>query len=154
MQYPTITQPTHARWEQIPIGSGTPGWNGGDVRRETAAITNGVVDLTESTNAQFEELPQQTIFTQIAPIYTRNFMLTDTHFRTPPMSGLGVPGPDADSIDVGPHGLGDVADDALAELPTECRKAFEDAKAQEWEWKHGWHTEADHAARGKLRIGY
>ncbi|KAI9724310.1 MAG: hypothetical protein M1812_000377 [Candelaria pacifica] len=154
MHYPAITQPTHASWEQLPIESTTPGWNGNDVQQKIMATTNGVVDLTQSSNGQFEELPQQTLFTAVNPIYTRNYMLTDTHFVTPPISGLGVPGPNADNIDVGSNGLSDVADDVLAELPAVCRKAFEDARTQELEWKHGWRSEADQAARGKLRIGY
>ncbi|KAI9704346.1 MAG: hypothetical protein M1836_007208 [Candelina mexicana] len=154
MHYPAITQPTHARWEQLPTESITPGWNGEELLKGTLATTNGVVDLTESSNAQFEGLPQDTIFTPVAPIYTRNFMVTDTYFITPPISGLGVPGTDADSVDVGLKGLVEAADEVLTDLPIECRRAFQDAKAQEWEWKHGWSAEADQAARGKLRIGY
>ena len=44
--------------------------------------------------------------------------------------------------------------DILDELPEDCRKAFESARAAEVGWKQQWGTEAQSGMRGGLRIGF
>ncbi|KAI9836475.1 MAG: hypothetical protein M1837_003381 [Sclerophora amabilis] len=164
MQFPQITQPTHARWEQISSPDHVP-----SSKEKTAAI-NGVAEThthvtkgssalaTNGTDAHSistdTQNPTETILTDIAPIYPRNFLITDTHFIAPPISGLGVPGPDGDEFDLGHGGLDDIASDVIAELPPDCLKAFRAAREQERLWKTSWRAEGDDGARGKLRIGF
>jgi len=94
------------------------------------------------------------MFSPLPPIITRNFLVVDTHFSSPPISGVGLPGPDGPVLDVGPIGLPDASEDILTELPPECRTAFEEAKSKEEMWKNSWGTEVEDGARGKLRIGF
>jgi chromatin structure-remodeling complex protein RSC7 len=95
-----------------------------------------------------------TIFAPLPAVIPRNFLVIDTNFASPPMAGLGIPGPDGDVLDVGPNGLPNVTDEILAELPPDCRKALEDAKAKELQWKRQWGTEVESGARGNLKIGF
>ena len=81
-------------------------------------------------------------------------MISDTYFETPPASVLGFPGPDGESLDVGPGGLTHVPEHLLADLPEGCRQAFVEARAVEMEWKGRWGTDNDDGARARLRITY
>lgn len=73
---------------------------------------------------------------------------------SPPISGLGVPGPDGESYDIGAQGLPQVNDAVLAGLSPECREALLHAKAEEAKWKAAWGAEADGDARAHLHISY
>lgn len=154
MQYPRIMQPTHARWEQLP----TPA-----TRSKRARITadgssgrhvTGSLGLMGSEAQQEGEQSSESIFSDIAPIFHRNFMIADTYLATPPLSGLGIPGPDGEVLDIGTGGLGDIPDHILTELPESCRQAFNLARAEEMKWKGSWGTEEEDGARAKLRISY
>lgn len=123
MHYPSIMQPTHARWEQID-----------DYEVEFEKSDNGV-------NSGADE-HANTLFTPVKPIYSRNYMIIDTVCESAPSSNLGVPGPDGNAYDVGFNGLASVPDEIKAELPPECLKAFEETLAKEMEWKQRWKTEA------------
>ena len=57
-------------------------------------------------------------------------------------------------MDVGTNGLSDVPEDVYAELPPECRKAFERAKRDELLWKNKWSSEQRDGMRRELQIGY
>lgn len=149
MQYPKIMQPTHARWEtfspldqklQTPQISATEvnGDDGGDTLHPTT----------------IHEPPQETIFPQIASVYTRNFMISDTYYTSPASSIFGYPGPDEHVIDVGPGGLTNIQDNVIAALPEDCRQAFLEARAEEEVWKASWGSETDDTARAELRITY
>ena len=81
-------------------------------------------------------------------------MISDTYFENPPASVLGYPGPDEESLDVGPGGLTSVPEHLLADLPEGCRQAFVEARAVETEWKERWGTDNDDGARARLRITY
>jgi chromatin structure-remodeling complex protein RSC7 len=87
------------------------------------------------------------MFTPVKPIYSRNYMIVDTAYETPPYSNLGVPGPDGDVYDLGFNGLSAVSDEVKAELPPESLAAFEEALAKEMEWKNKWGTEGTDAHR-------
>lgn len=140
MQYPKIMQPSHARWEQVP----PPETEDPDA----VAIVNtsiGRSDQDEATN---------TIFPPIPPIYTRNFMISDTYYTTPASSTLGYPGPDEDVLDIGPKGLNSISADVIAALPEDCRKSFIETRAKEAEWKESWSNERHDGYRARLKITY
>src|ERR1700750_3272788 len=58
MQYPSIVQPTHARWERA------------DMETDVKAITNGMNGHTISSR-------ELTILPKLDPVYTRNFRIHD-----------------------------------------------------------------------------
>ncbi|RFU32181.1 Adenosinetriphosphatase/Nucleoside-triphosphate phosphatase, partial [Scytalidium lignicola] len=134
MQYPKIMQPTHAKWEQI-----------NDHEMAPTAKTNGTA--TNGTSGHHQDSGDHTIFTPVKPIYSRNYMIVDTVYQSAPTSHLGVPGPDADDYDLGINGLSSVPDDIKAELPPECRKAFDEALAKEKQWKGRWGSQSEDGHR-------
>lgn len=81
-------------------------------------------------------------------------MVIDTYLQSPPFSGLGIPGPDGDFYDVGPNGLPDVAEEDVAKMSEDTRRAFLTAKQSEREWKDQWQSEAADGARAKIKINY
>jgi chromatin structure-remodeling complex protein RSC7 len=83
----------------------------------------------------------------VKPIYSKNYMIVDTIYESAPGSTLGVPGPDGDDYDLGFNGLSSISDDIKAELPPECRKAFDDALEKEKQWKNKWGTESQFTHR-------
>lgn len=155
--YPKIMQPTHAKWEEFSAAvvpeskfDTTPNRR---LANGVTEMTNGMsevnLDHTASTGPQ-----ASSIFSAVPPVISRNFLITDACFTSASLAGLGVPGPDGDYHDIGPNGLPDVSADMLAELPADCREAFEKAKRIEGEWKTSWQTETVDGIRGKLRIGF
>lgn len=95
-----------------------------------------------------------TVFPEVPPVFSRNFMIADVRYVSPPLSGLGYPGPDYDTIDIDTGGLARIPDNVLAELPYRCRQSFEDVRSEEIRWKESWRGEAMDCARGQLRISY
>jgi chromatin structure-remodeling complex protein RSC7 len=142
MHYPKITQPTHAKWEQVSPEEATS-TNGFDSSR---LLTNGTSNGHSNTH--------DTIFAPVSDVVSRNFLVTDTLFVSPALSGLGIPGPDGDMLAFGPNGLPNVSDEILAELPPDCRTALFAAKSKEKEWKESWTTESRDGMRGNLKIGF
>jgi chromatin structure-remodeling complex protein RSC7 len=154
MFYPKITQPTHAKWEEVPATS-----SGVFDYHTNSYITNGVAELTNgvqdvSLEKSTVEHKNETIFTPVPPIVSRNYLVVDTYLSSAPVTGMGIPGPDGDFYDTGVNGLPDVHEDILAELPMECRQALEDAKRSEREWKNQFSTEMVDGLRTKLKIGF
>lgn len=137
MQYPKIMQPTHGRWEQLPTGPASSIPLSYDQRRESVNLP--AVD---------------SMFPDVAPVFTHNFAISDTYYVSPLYSGLGIPGPDGPAMDVGPGGLTEVPQDIVAALPDENRQAFEEMKLEEIKWKLSWGGEDEDRARAKLRISY
>lgn len=149
MHYPKITQPTHAKWEEVPQHSS----------HVNGHITNGVARLTDgvqrvSLNDESAEESNQTIFVRVPPVVARNFLVTDTVLEMPPTAGLGIPGPSSDGLDVGLNGLPQVDEETLTLLPPDCRAALLGAKQKEAEWKKRWKSESEDGHRGHLRISY
>jgi chromatin structure-remodeling complex protein RSC7 len=149
MHYPKIMQPTHVKWEEL--DGELPHKAPHSLTNGVSALTNGIHDVNLNDAAAKEG---NNTFPPVPSIITRNFLVVDTKFKSPSISGLGVPGPDGDAVDVGPNGLPDVSDEILAELPLECRQALEDAKEKERQWKQNWGSEIEDGARGALRIGF
>ena len=152
MQYPKIMQSTHAYWEQLSTSSGAPTAVRGIVNSdgENAAQQKALERGDESDDT----LSAETIFPDVAPVFARNFLVTDTYFLGAPLSSLGFPGPDGEIFDIGPGGLTQVPENVVAELPDGCRRAFDDARAEEAKWKATWGLEDDDGARAQLRISY
>jgi len=152
VHYPKIMQPTHAKWEELPYVEAS----------SSAQVINsdadGVTNLTNGVeNVSLDSQPSEkstTMFFDVPKVVSRNFLVTDTTYETPPFAGLGIPGPDGDSRDVGPNGLPDIDEETLALLPPECRTALVEAKKKEAEWKTNWSSEKDDGARGHLEIRY
>lgn len=149
MFYPKIMQPTHARWEQIPPF-------------EAILPTRQLADAAPLTNGHADGgFGMQVGTTLIQPkpvpaLVSQNFAVIDTVFTAPPIAGVGFPGPDDAVTDptAGTTGLGHISQDLVDELPDHCRKAFEQAKKLEAQWKQQWGTERDSGLRGDLRIGF
>jgi len=125
-QYPSIVQPTHARWERT------------DLETDMKAITNGM-------NGHVISSKVLTILAKLEPVYARNFRIHDLCLESAPDSSLGPPGLDED-----PTSLMSVPRDVLDELPLDCRAAFEEARGREIEWKSKWLTEATDGMRAKF----
>ncbi|EON67807.1 hypothetical protein W97_07062 [Coniosporium apollinis CBS 100218] len=126
---PKIMQPSHAKWEEV-----LPPQTGNGPASSDRAVPS--------------------IFSPVPPVVSRNFLITDIQFVSPPIAGLGVPGPDGDFHDTGINGLANLPSAILEELPAECRQAFENAKMQEREWKSSFGTESHDGARAQLKIGF
>ena len=92
--------------------------------------------------------------TSVPRKHSRKFMVTDTLCETPRTSTLGYPGPDEALMDIDPPGLVHVAEDVIAELPSDCRDQFLRARRQQDEWKGRWGLENMGHARSDLRITY
>ncbi|GAB7351439.1 hypothetical protein MBLNU459_g2105t1 [Dothideomycetes sp. NU459] len=152
MFYPKIMQPTHAKWEQILPDATAPSLPALNGDHANGHLTNGDSQHTSTVND--DSRPPVDSFKPVPDVVSRNFLVTDVYFETPPISNLGVPGPDGSVDDLGPNGLSDIPDHILDELPEDCRIALEQAKAAEAEWKGKWGTEATDGSRGSLRIGF
>lgn len=139
-------QPTHARWEHVSRTSPTA------ADHVNGNLPDGLKGTLEHSGDH--ESAADTIFPGIPPVFTRNFMISDTYYETPPASVLGCPGPDEGTLDVGPGGLTSVPEYLVAELPADCRQSFVEARAVEKAWKQHWGTDHDDGARARLRITY
>lgn len=151
-QYPKIMQPTHARWEQVLPTSPTSRTSQIAADQINRDVSDGLNGTTGHSNGR--EAAADTIFPDIPPVFTRNFMISDTYYETPPASVLGYPGPDEELLDVGPGELTRVPEHLLDDLPEGCRQAFIEARAVEKAWKERWGTDKDDGARAQLRITY
>jgi chromatin structure-remodeling complex protein RSC7 len=113
MCYPKVTQPTHARWEEVSSKE-----------------------------------------TDVPPLVRQKYLVVDSFFQQPTFAGLGLPGPDADFIDVGANGLPELDEQDLQKMKPEEREAFRFVKQEEAEWRNQWGGEVTDGARAKPRIGY
>ena len=153
MQYPKIMQPTHARWELVPAELSNL-----DPSCTNRSGANEVPSSDKASQLSGENRGNQQIsnhgFSSVTPILKRNFMITDIYYQNPPRPGLGVPGSDGAITDIGAPGLSNVAEKVLAELPDDCRQAFDLAKEEEMEWMRQWDSESTDTARAQLKITY
>jgi chromatin structure-remodeling complex protein RSC7 len=142
MHYPSIMQPTHARWERVP-----------DIEAKSIEEMNGSLhSFSKDHNHEDEISPDAdarpaSIFAPVKPAYSRNFLIVDTLYENPPYSHLGTPGPDGCGIDTSFNGLSAISDELKDLLPFECRKEFNKALSKELEWKEKWTTEAKDSMR-------
>lgn len=154
VMYPRTMQPTHARWEQVEPSE--------DTLSSSSASSSAASTAASS------------IFPSVRGIFSRNFRIHDISYESAPNSSLNlVPGPDGDHHDLGSNGLisldHEVNDDAdadsedinfkmtaevLAELPEDCRQAYLEAAAREWQWKNKWKGERVDGARANLAMNF
>jgi len=106
----------------------------------------------QPTHARWEEIPPSE--SDVPAIVSRNYLVVDTYYQSPPISGLGIPGPDGQYCDTGVNGLPNLDEEDLASLAPDARAAFEKVKEEEREWKNQWSSEKVDGARAKLRIGF
>ncbi|KAI9796243.1 MAG: hypothetical protein M1833_006412 [Piccolia ochrophora] len=162
MHYPKITQPTHARWEQLetPASAAHQGpapKHGLSSRSDT--ITNGADHpmedpLTSQSAPQESRARNGSAFPALNPVISKNYMVVDTEFISPPISSCGAPNVDSRSFGPMGRGLDDLDEEILAELPSDSRKALKEAQAAERQWKTKWRSEAADGLRASLRITY
>jgi chromatin structure-remodeling complex protein RSC7 len=126
------------------------------------ANMNGVYDahtnlmcypkITQPTHAKWEEIPQEQ--SDVPPLVRKHYLVVDMYVQKPPYSSLGIPGPDADFLDVGANGLPDLEDEGIQAMAPEERQAFVQAKQDESWWKDQFHSESVDGARPKIKIGF
>lgn len=164
MQYPASMQPTHARWERVSPPTDIPAHTNG-VNSTQKPITSQKADQNDDTEmADTQSLAQtkeptsikpepETIFTPVNPIYSRNYLIVDTVYESPPIgNAAGIPGPDSNNYDIGFNGLSSISDEIRDLLPEDCRVAFERAAEGEREWKGRWGCEEVDGRRANLVI--
>lgn len=109
-------QPTHARWE--PAGQ--------------------IVDDNDNDDNN-NDIPS--LFPPVRPDYAQTYRIVDISYESP-AGPWGLPGIDGDTLDMGFNGLSSISDDILAELPADCRQAFDAARHKERTWKNRWVSES------------
>ncbi|KAI9734675.1 MAG: hypothetical protein M1834_002276 [Cirrosporium novae-zelandiae] len=155
VHYPKIMQPTHARFELVSPSHSVHQSTNKSMNSNDAYIFENGIQQSDTNDPSINEAEHtHTIFPPVAPIHARNFIVEDTVYESPPVSHLGIPGPDGDMVDIGFNGISNIEDDIVAELPPECRKAFEEAKQQELHWKGKWQTEHENGLRTNTKIPY
>lgn len=152
---------TSANW-QFEHGRAASRFNASLSAIRRANMTSGIYDphtnlmcyprTTQPTHARWERVPASE--TDIPPIVARKYLIVDKYLQQPPFSGLGLPGPDADYIDVGTNGLPNLAEEDIAEMKPGEREVFESVKAEETEWRSLWGGEITDGARSQPRIGF
>jgi chromatin structure-remodeling complex protein RSC7 len=117
-------------------------------------------NATQPSHVKWEHVPlsdsveNRSKFSAVSDVVARNFLVVDTAYVAPTISGVGLPGPDTYLSDLNPNGLPNLDPDTMDELPEECRTALIQAKEKENEWKQQWGTETDDGMRAKLKIGF
>lgn len=153
MQYPKIMQATHARWKQLPACSKLSATRSLNIAHEGRSFaTNNDADVSGEGSDDLSR--GETIFSQVGHVISRNFMVADIYYVSPPVCGLGNPGPEEDMSDVGSGGLLQVPQYIRAELPTQCQEAYDETRVAAMMWKAQWGAEEADQARGQLRINY
>ncbi|KAK1093442.1 chromatin structure-remodeling complex subunit RSC7 [Friedmanniomyces endolithicus] len=167
MFYPQIMQPTHARWEQIPPPSTASTLQQQGITTNGHHLTNGTTPHENSADNAADDLsaqdqPQEpTLFPPIPPIISRNFAIIDTHFLSPSLTNPSHLHSNSTTLDMASSGhsgmtggnLAGISLDVLAELPEECRAAFEVAKRAEMGWKGSWGREGEVGMRPRRGLG-
>jgi chromatin structure-remodeling complex protein RSC7 len=151
MHYPAIMQPTHAHWEHIPPSHP-------DVHSEptpsTRLLTNGTVP-EPSTDAPTHNDNHNTLFKPPTDFMYRNLLTVDVAYRTPTVANAALPSlKNAFGGAIAAPSLSEVHDDVLAELPRECREAFEKERQKELDWRAQWGNETQHGARADIKITF
>ena len=153
MQYPKIMQATHVRWKQSPPCSKCLAPSSLNIAHEGRSFVNKN-DADVSGKGSDGQSGDETIFSEVGPVISRNFMVADIYYVSPPVRGLGYPGPEEDVSDVGPGGLLQVPRCVRAELPAQCQQAYDETRVTAMMWKAQWGAEEADQARGQLRISY
>jgi chromatin structure-remodeling complex protein RSC7 len=126
MQVPSHMQPTRAVFEPVLPSSSKS--SSSSSPRDDAATPNDTPTTTT------------TMFPPPDPKVTRNYLVLDTHYRSPPsgIASAAYEPPNPADILAPFRGLAAVSDEIKDLLPPECRVAFDDALAQETAWREQW----------------
>ena len=152
-QYPKIMQATHIRWKQSPACLKFSVTSGSNIAHEhRSSITKNDADASGEGSDDLSR--GETIFPQVGSVISRNFMVADIYYVSPPVCGLGYPGPEGDVSDIGPGGLLQVPQCIRAELPAQCQQAYDETMVTAMMWEAQWGAEEVDQARGQLRISY
>lgn len=153
MQYPKIMQATHVRWKQLSDCTKSSATSDMNITHEnTSFVKKNNADARGGSNDGLAG--GEAIFSDIGSVISRNFMVADICYVSPPICGLGYPGPEEDVSDIGPEGLFQVPQCLRAELPAQCQQAYDETRITAMMWKAQWGGEEADQARGKLRINY
>ncbi|KAI4208310.1 MAG: hypothetical protein LQ348_000234 [Seirophora lacunosa] len=128
--YPRSMQPTHARWEACGHIDGSPSEGANEIRR---------------ADSKFPRIPS---------ILQRNFLISDTCYVSPPVTGFAVPGSDGNVLDVGAPGSSATSENVAVAMPSECQQALDTVRQEVLRWKDLWHGEGRDGARAQLQISY
>lgn len=90
----------------------------------------------------------------VPPLVRKNFLVVDTYVQKPPYASLGLPGPDADFLDVGTNGLPNLEEEDVQSMSMDARSAYLQAKQDEEWWRNQFHSETVDGARPELKIGF
>ncbi|EXJ82908.1 hypothetical protein A1O3_06724 [Capronia epimyces CBS 606.96] len=96
-------------------------------------------EKTPDTPEQTSKLPH------LDPVYGRNFRIHDFCLESTPESWFGTPGSGEEG-----EGCFSIPATILEELPSDCLRALEEAKACEAEWRGKWHTEQEDGLRARF----
>ncbi|MCJ1396896.1 hypothetical protein MMC11_000086 [Xylographa trunciseda] len=156
--YPRNMQPTHCRWEAVdPSSPPTPSLSTANSASSTTsephALANGTTHHA-SPPSQPPTSPKSSTFPTPNPAILSSFLVADTYYLRPPISNLGVPGPDGSAYDIGLKGLSEVTDEVVACLPEECRASFLETRALEQTWRAEFGTETDDGRRAHIKVSY
>lgn len=153
MQYPKIMQATHVRWRQLPARLKFSVTSDLNVSHEHKSfIKKNDADISGEGSDGLTG--GETIFPEVGSVISRNFMVADIYYVSPPVCGLGYPGPEENVSDVGPGEFLQVPQCMRAELPAQCQQAYDETRVTAMMWKGQWGAEEVDQARGQLRISY
>lgn len=161
--YPRHMQPTHAKWERVPEPYSSPTK---PTRPEHDQINGAPSSSPSHTNGNIEnkaDTELQSIYRMPPPssLVTRNFLVADSYYLTPPHATLPPPGPSPlvsklqQPLDEYPldGGLPELDSEDLGSLDEESRTAYLKRRQLEEEWRSCWGNEEIDGSRAKLRIG-
>ncbi|KAI4287752.1 MAG: hypothetical protein L6R35_002990 [Caloplaca aegaea] len=130
IHYPRAMQPTHARWEACDDSGGSSLERANEGRR---------------VDPKFPRIPS---------LLQRNFMISDTCYVGPPVTGFAMPGSDVDVLDFELPGSAPMSESVAVALPSECERALDTIRQEITRWKDLWHSEVRDGARAQLQISY
>ena len=146
-------QATHSRWKQLPASSKLSAVRSLNITQEGRSfVKKNDADFSGGGSNGFTD--GETVFSAVGSVISRNFMVADIYYVSPPICGLGYPGPEEDVSDVSPGGLLQVPQCIRAELPAQCQKAYDEKRATAIRWQTQWGVEEVDQARGQMRISY
>jgi chromatin structure-remodeling complex protein RSC7 len=175
MQYPKIMQPTHVRWEEVPLEPDaqiglTTNMSSLNIANTDSPQSTNEPSNDNPTNESNDQLPTDsetskpaTIFPPVPRSVTDRYVVQDIIYESPQYSNMGIPGPDGDLQDIGYNGMVSIANpthpefmtpEIIALLPSECKESLLDAATAEVEWKSKWGTESENGQRAKPTKSY
>ena len=153
MHYPANTQPTHAKFEAVPLAKKFLG----DVSGHQESANNENKDPKDGTNDELAKVEgrSDTIFPPVSKYQYNNYMTIDYITQIPDISQPPPPGP-THFPGYRPVGgtIDDIQEDLIELLPPDCLRSFLEAREKTRAWKQKWATEVMDGARVEPKISY